>query len=107
MMTIYPACFYKEKDGGYSVIFPDLNHLATCGDTLVNAVEMAVDCLAGYVDSANEEGEVLPKPSDFESIDVNAEYDEYESAFVNLIAVDVPEYARTHFEKSAGKRLSR
>ncbi len=33
MLSIYPACFYKEKDG-YSVIFPDLNYLATQGDTL-------------------------------------------------------------------------
>ena len=105
-MTVYPACFYKEKDGGYSVIFPDLDHLATCGDTLEDAVEMAVDCLAGYVDSANEENEVLPKPSDIESIDINAEYDEYESAFVNLIAVDVSEYAKTHFKKSVNKTLT-
>lgn len=29
--TAYPACFYKENDG-YSVIFPDLNYLATQGD---------------------------------------------------------------------------
>ena len=34
MISGYPACFNKEKSGGYSVIFPDLNHLATCGDTL-------------------------------------------------------------------------
>ena len=45
MLTAYPACFYKEKEGGYSVVFPDLNHLATCGDTLEKALSMAVDCL--------------------------------------------------------------
>ena len=33
MLTVYPACFFKEESG-YSVIFPDLNHLATCGETL-------------------------------------------------------------------------
>ena len=27
----YPALFYKERDGGYSVMFPDLNNLTTCG----------------------------------------------------------------------------
>ena len=31
--TTYPACFYKENDG-YSVIFPDLNYLATQGGQL-------------------------------------------------------------------------
>ena len=32
MLYIYPACFFKEK-GGYSVVFPDLNWLATSGKT--------------------------------------------------------------------------
>lgn len=106
MLSVYPACFYKEKDGGYSVIFPDLNHLATCGDTLENALEMAVDCLAGYLHTAKQEGETVPAPSDMSNIDVNEEYDEYESAFINLVIVDVAEYAKKHFEKSVKKTLT-
>ena len=31
---IYPAVFTKEEDGGYSVVFPDLESCYTCGDTL-------------------------------------------------------------------------
>lgn len=106
MMTVYPACFYKEKDGNYSVIFPDLDHLATYGDSLENAVEMAVDCLAGYIHTAKREKEILPEPSDMGSIDIDEEYDEYESAFVNMVAVDVEEYAKKHFEKSVKKTLT-
>lgn len=106
MLSVYPACFYKEKEGGYSVIFPDLDHLSTCGDTLENAIEMAVDCLAGYLDTAKQEGETVPDPSDMSSIDVNEEYNEYESAFVNMVAVDVTEYAKKHFEKSVKKTLT-
>lgn len=106
MLSVYPACFYEEKEGGYSVIFPDLNHLATYGDTLENAVEMAVDCLAGYLYTTKNTGETVSKPSDISSIDINAEYDEYEKAFVNMIAVDVEEYAKKHFEKSVKKTLS-
>lgn len=106
MLSVYPACFYKEKEGGYTVIFPDLNHLATCGDTLENALEMAVDCLAGYLYTAKQEGENVPAPSDMNSIDVNEEYDEYESAFVNMVTVDVAEYAKKHFEKSVKKTLT-
>ena len=48
MLSVYPAIFCKE-DNGYSVLFPDLNWLATCGDTLEEAMAMAVDCLAGYL----------------------------------------------------------
>lgn len=106
MLSIYPACFYKEKDGGYSVIFPDLNHLSTCGDTLENAMEMAVDCLAGFLYTAKQDGEAVAKPSEIESVDVNAEYDDYESAFVNMVAVDVAEYAKKHFERSVKKTLT-
>lgn len=106
MLSVYPACFYKEKEGGYSVIFPDLNHLSTCGETLENALEMAVDCLAGYLYSAKQEGENVPAPSEMSCIDVEKEYDEYESAFVNMVAVDVAEYAKKHFEKSVKKTLT-
>ena len=106
MLAMYPACFYKEKEGGYSVIFPDLDHLATCGEDLDEAMRMAVDCLAGYLYSAKLDKEEVPAPSDMSSIDVNAEYDEYESAFVNIVTVDVEEYARKHFEKAVKKTLT-
>lgn len=106
MLSIYPACFYKEKEGGYSVIFPDLNHLATCGDTLENAVEMAIDCLAGYLYDAKLENEKIPTPSSITDINVNTEYDEYETAFVNIVSVDVEEYAKKHFNKSVKKTLT-
>ena len=109
MLTIYPACFYKE-DNGYSVIFPDLNYLATCGNTLDHAIEMAIDCLAGYAFSASIEGDVLPSPSDIKNIDpdevareLNFDSDE---VFVNMIAVDVDEYSKIHFEKPVKKNLT-
>lgn len=106
MLSVYPACFYKEKDGGYSVIFPDLNHLATCGGTLQEAMSMAIDCLAGYLFDEKKDGNIIPEPSEIENIDVNAEYDEYEQAFVNMVAVDVEEYAKKHFNKSVKKTLT-
>ena len=106
MLSMYPACFYKEKSGSYSVIFPDLNHLATCGDTLDQALAMAVDCLAGYLYSAARDGETVPQPSAIGSIQPDQEYDEYEEVFVNLVAVDVAEYAKTHFERAVKKTLT-
>lgn len=106
MLSVYPACFYEEKEGGYSVIFPDLNHLATCGDTLPEAIENAVDVLAGALYSAKLDGEKWSEPSDISSINVNDEYDEYKSAFVNLVSVDVEEYAKSHFNKAVKKTLT-
>ena len=106
MLSSYPACFYKENDSGYSVIFPDLNHLATCGDTLDEAMNMAVDCLAGYLYAARKDGEKPAEPSDVDAIDVNSEYDDYAEAFISVITVDVDEYADTHFEKNVRKNCT-
>ena len=41
MNYIYPAVFYPEDDGRFSVIFPDLNDLATYGESLADAFAMA------------------------------------------------------------------
>lgn len=106
MLSAYPACFYKEYEGGYSVIFPDLNHLGTCGDTFEEACNMAVDCLAGYLFDLKVNGEEYPKPSEIGNINPDEEYDEYQEVFVNMVTVDVEEYAKTHFEKSVKKTLS-
>ena len=109
MLSAYPACFFKEETG-YSVIFPDLNYLATCGTTLDNALSMAVDCLAGYLYWLQKDGESAPAASPIEAIDPAKIAEELEfspgEAFVNIIMVDVAEYAKTHFEKSVKKTLT-
>ena len=105
MLSIYPACFYKEKRGDYSVIFPKLG-IATCGDTFEEAVTMAVDCLAGYLYDLHLEGKEFPAPLNVQEIDIDECYAEYETAFVNVITVDVEEYAKKHFEKSVKKTLT-
>ena len=111
MLSMYPACFYKEDDG-YSVIFPDLNYLATQGDSLENAMEMAVECLAGYLHSCKLDGEAIPASSSLADIDPVAVSREISAdepvgdAFVNIVSVDVEVYARTHFNKSVRKTLT-
>lgn len=43
---VYPAIFTKEKNNAYSVDFPDVENCYTCGNSLVDAMEMASDVLA-------------------------------------------------------------
>lgn len=109
MLSAYPACFFKEKNG-YSVIFPDLNWLSTCGETLDEAFAMAVDCLAGYLYACQRDGETVSPPSPIGKInpdDVAKELEEdCGEAFVNMVTVDVAEYAKAHFEKSVKKTLT-
>lgn len=106
----YPAIFCKENNG-YSVLFPDLNWLATCGDTLEEAMAMAVDCLAGYLYQCRKDREPVPSPSkmaDLHPEEYLAELseDSVSEYFVNMVSVDVESYAKEHFEKSIKKTLS-
>lgn len=109
MLSAYPACFFKEESG-YSVVFPDLNDLSTCGETLDESLRMAVDCLVGYLYWLKKDGEAAPAPSSVDAIrlaDVAAELEvSMDGAFVNIITVDVEEYAKTHFEKAVKKTLT-
>lgn len=109
MLSIYPACFFKEEDG-YSVVFPDLNWLATCGKNEKEAFNMAIDCLAGYIYSMKRDGENIPDASSVNEISlkkVAKQLDaDMEGAFINLVSVDVDEYAKMHFERSVRKTLT-
>ncbi len=108
MLSMYPACFFKEENG-YSVIFPDLD-LATCGETIDDAMAMAVDCLAGRLRWLKQDGDPIPEPSPMNSIDLAAVSKELEiepaEAFVNMVSVDVEAYAKEHFDKSVRKTLT-
>lgn len=109
MLSMYPACFFKEENG-YSVIFPDLNWLSTCGDTFEDAIEMAVECLAGYLHTCQADGDDIPAPSKLADINptvISKELDiDPSEALVNMVSVDVESYAREHFDGSVRKTLT-
>lgn len=86
MLSMYPACFYKEENG-YSVIFPDLDFLSTCGENLEDAMSIAIDCLAGRLLWLKEDKEP-------------------DECFVNIVTVDAEEYAKRHFDKAVKKTLT-
>ena len=109
----YPAIFYKEDDGRYSVIFPDLNHLATYGIDLDDSIRMAIDCLAGYLHSLILDNEEIPAASNIQDINDDVIKEELEElytdksrVFVNIISVNVAEYAEKHFNKSVKKMVT-
>lgn len=104
MLSIYPAIFYKDDKGRYSVCFPDFD-VATCGDDLHDAMNMAIECLAAQIIWAQKDGEVLPTPSFMKSIDPIAYSrslgtEPPSDGFASLISVDAEEYAKQHFNKS-------
>ena len=109
MLSIYPACFFQDESG-YSVVFPDLNWLATSGSTEAIALENAVECLAGYLYALSQDGDTIPQPSGRNDISLKKIAKELEAdekhAFINMVSVDVEEYAKEHFKKSVRKTLT-
>ena len=109
MLSVYPACFFKEKKG-YSVVFPDLNWLATSGESEKEALNKAVECLAGYLYIQKKDHEVIPAPSKIKAISLNKIAKEFDvdpsDAYVCMVSVDVEEYAKANFEKSVRKTLT-
>ena len=92
MALIYPACFFKE-DTGYSVVFPDLNWLATSGKNETDAMNMAIECLTGYIHVLEEDSDPIPLASSMEAVsleEVAQELDaDLEGAFVKMVSVEV------------------
>ncbi len=109
MVSTYPACFFKE-DNVYSVVFPDLNWLATSGNTEIEAMNNAVECLAGYLYMLKVDNDTIPSPSSIKDINLKNVAKELDAdtrdAFVNLVSVDIDIYAEVLFEKSVRKSLT-
>lgn len=102
MKLIYPACFYPSEEGGYTVVFPDLPGCVTEGDTLSEAMEMAIDASSGWLLSSADENKNLPKASDIKNVIA----DEYENGFVSLIGIDLDDYSQKHGNKAVKKTLT-
>jgi predicted RNase H-like HicB family nuclease len=94
---VYPACFYKEDDGKYSVEFPDLP-LATCGNDLADAMTMASDAAAGRILLMLRDGEELPKASNISDVKPDDE-----TGIVSLVCIDL-DAAKKHYGDASVKK---
>lgn len=97
---IYPAIFTKEDDGGYSVVFPDLESCYTCGDTLEQAMDMAEDCLALVLYGYETDQKEIPAASSIDSISTSSD------EFVTLIKCDTLSYRKQYSNKAVKKTLT-
>jgi predicted RNase H-like HicB family nuclease len=102
MKLVYPACFYPCEEGGYTVIFPDLPGCVTEGDSLSDAMDMAVDAASGWLLDSVENNGQIPQASDIKSVVA----DEYENGFVSLISIDLDEYSKKYGNKAVKKTLT-
>jgi predicted RNase H-like HicB family nuclease len=100
MKYVYPAIFTPEENGGYSVLFPDLEGCYTCGDDLQDALEMAEDALALTLYGYEKDGKAVPAPSSPSAFSLK------EGEFSNFISCDTMEYRKMYSNRSVKKTLT-
>jgi antitoxin HicB len=52
----YDVVLVPEAEGGFSVLVPDLPSVATQGETVEEALDMARDAIEGYLELMRDEG---------------------------------------------------
>jgi len=87
MRYVYPACFYPEDNGQFSVIFPDLDGIATYGNNLEDAIRMATDLLCTWILECKKDKIELPQPSNIKEVQTDCD-----RMFANLIVADIEAY---------------
>ena len=100
MKYVYPAVFTEEKDGGYSVSFPDLEGCVSCGDDLIDAIAMAEDALALTLVHYEDENRLIPEPSLRHNIMLE------ENEFINYIRCNTVQYRKLLKNTAVKKTLS-
>lgn len=97
---VYPAIFKKEKNGQYSIHFPDLDNCYTCGDDLEDGLEMSEDVLALTLYGYETSGKNIPAASRSSELKID------DSEFINFIRCDTTEYRKMYNNKAVKKTLT-
>jgi predicted RNase H-like HicB family nuclease len=100
MKYVYPACFYPEDDGRFSVEFVDFE-LATFGEDIAEAMYMAADAAAGRILELLKDGEKLPGPTSAKKIKPDDP-----RGFVSLVYIDLDSLKPNHDETLVKKTLT-
>ena len=96
----YPAVFHIAEEGGFWVTFPDIPECMTQGDDMQQAYEMAVDALGLSITTMEEDGEVIPKASTPDMIQLKS------GEYLVIVEFDLLEYRRKNSSRAVKKTLS-
>ena len=81
-ITIEPG----TKTTAWGVVVPDLPGCFSAGDTLEEALIQAEDAITGWIETAIDDGQEIPKPSHIEAL--RAAHPEFEGWLWALVKVD-------------------
>ena len=82
MEYVYPAIFYANDDGSYTITYPDLPGCISEGKTLGNAMHMAQSALTQWVEYLTDKKLEIPEASSIQDIKTG------DGEFVNLIRAE-------------------
>lgn len=97
---VYPAVFTKEKEGGYSVAFPDVAGCYTQGETLSEAIEMAEDALGLMLCTCEDKELIINSPSEIHNLHLA------DNEIATLILCDTLEVRKEIDNKAVKKTLT-
>ena len=80
---VYPAVFHPNKDGSYTILYPDLPGCISEGKSMGNALYMAQAALTQWIGYLTDKAEEIPAPTGLQDVEAEA------GEFVNLIRADV------------------
>ena len=100
MKYVFPVVFRPEAEGGYSVLFPDIEEAFTEGETVAECIEMAEDVLCLMLYERELHGLPIPSATDIHDIVQN------HGDIVTLIKCDTMDYRRFYLNKAVKKTLT-
>jgi predicted RNase H-like HicB family nuclease len=104
MKLTYPAVFYPDENGAYAAVVPDLPGCSTGGDSLAEAIDMAIDAASGWVLDELEDGKAPPAAS--RPQDIRPDEEIGQGGFVSVIALDMDAYTEKYGKKAVRKNLT-
>lgn len=108
MLYRYYAVIEPAKEGGFSVMFPDLI-LATSEDDFDKCMWMAQDCLQGYLEVSLDYGDKIPPPSSKEEVEKRVVEDPFYAEDLNpgwfVVPVEVEVFDKSCREEETKKRM--
>ena len=99
MIFVYPAIFHPNSDGTITVTFPDLE-CTTQGKDVADAIVMARDALAIYLDTAAMVQQPVSQPSALDIVACD------KSEYVTLIDADPEIYERKRKPQAVKRTIS-
>ena len=73
MEYIYPAVFHTNKNGSYTITFPDLPGCISEGKSLSNAIQWAQWALSEWMEYLVDKGMDIPAASHIKTIETNGD----------------------------------